>query len=116
MKEGKYDKLVRDKIPEIIEADGYNAKFHSVKKDSEEYGKRLFDKLDEEITEFKEDPSIDEFADIMEVMTAIAIHRGFDLLEIKSVKQNKRKHRGAFSEGIILESVKKNGEKKKTKV
>ena len=50
-----YDKLVRDKIPEIIKEQGKTCEFYVA--DKEEYGRRLIEKMREEISEFEEDPS-----------------------------------------------------------
>ena len=69
-----YNKLVRDKIPEIIEADGRSCKTVILSK--EEYLKMVDAKLDEELAEYHKDQNIEELADLLEVLFAAAEERG----------------------------------------
>jgi predicted house-cleaning noncanonical NTP pyrophosphatase (MazG superfamily) len=78
-----YNKLVRDKIPEIIKKDGVKCIQH-IAKDKNEYLRKLYEKFIEEFEEFKSKPSIEEFADIMEVLEYIAKYYKFDLSEIRT--------------------------------
>lgn len=96
-----YNKLVRDKIIEIIEAKGQQAKFHIA--DDQEYLSKLLEKLNEEVKEFQEAKSKGEMADIFEVITAILEHYQWNLEEIVDIQKKKRKERGGFKEKIILE-------------
>lgn len=98
-----YNKLVRDRIPDIIKADGVDCIFHVA--DNEEYVKKLYEKLDEEFTEFKENPTVEEFADMMEVLTSIALHHKINLETVKEVKRDKRNARGGFNDRVILDST-----------
>lgn len=98
----RYDKLVRDKILKIIKKSGSGYKYH-IAKDDTEFLAKLYEKLEEEIQEFKEKPSLDEFADIMEVLEALAKFHDFHLDKIKEVKANKKYNRGSFDNRIILE-------------
>lgn len=100
----KYDKLVRDKIPEEIEQK--DESYSSYVADDEEYKKRLRDKLVEEAKEFREDGTIEELADILEVIDAICNNENISREEIKSVRQTKADRRGIFKDRIILEWVK----------
>ena len=98
-----YNKLVRDRIPEIIEGEGKRAKVRILS--DEEYLQELIRKLQEEYEEFKADPCAEELADIQEVVLALA-----DALKIKhsalaKVLSNKALKRGAFKKKIFLESV-----------
>ena len=65
----EYHKLVRDKIPEMIREQGETPVFRIL--EQEEYLKELDRKLDEEIREYQEDKSLEELADVLEVMLAI---------------------------------------------
>jgi len=97
----KYTKLVRDKIPEYIRKKGGNPITHIA--DDFEYWQRLKDKLHEEVEEFKKDENIDEYADIIEVLDAIAIFKKFDRHEVERVKNEKTVERGKFEDRVILD-------------
>jgi len=104
MKEKKlYHKLVRDRIPEIIEEAG---KDFSVR---QEQGDRLKDyalrKLQEEVMEFVENPCAEEAADIMEIMNFICHRLGIHERTILAETTAKRVRRGGFDMGYILEWV-----------
>lgn len=98
-----YNKLVRDKIPEIIEKDGkiYNIEILS----NENYLKMLDAKLDEELAEYHKDQNVEELADLMEVIYAVIQARGYSLEELENCRLEKEKKRGAFAERILLKEV-----------
>lgn len=98
-----YNKLVRDKIPEIIEADGKTCKTEILS--DEKYLEMVDAKLDEELAEYHKDQNIEELADLLEVLYAAAKARGYSLEELESVRQKKVDKRGAFEKKIFLESV-----------
>lgn len=98
-----YNKLVRDRIPEIIEADGKIC-ITEVLTD-EEYLKMLDAKLDEELAEYHKDQDIEELADLMEVIYAVTKARGYSIEELEKVRVLKAKKRGAFNEKIFLIEV-----------
>ena len=98
-----YNKLVRDKIPEIIEADGKSCKTKILS--DEEYLKMIDAKLDEELAEYNEDQNIEELADLMEVIYAAAEARGYSVEELEAVRLDKVEKRGAFKEKILLREV-----------
>ena len=77
MKQGK---LVRDKIPEIIIADGKKPIIRIL--DNDEYLQELDKKLNEEIAEYQADKSIEEMADALEVLFAICEARGSSIEEL----------------------------------
>ncbi|SDJ58823.1 Predicted house-cleaning noncanonical NTP pyrophosphatase, all-alpha NTP-PPase (MazG) superfamily [Halovenus aranensis] len=99
----KYDKLVRDDIPEIIEENDETPQIHVA--DGEEYARRLRAKLDEEVAEYHEDPSLGELADILEVVHALGEHHGVSAAELRRRREAKADERGRFADGIVLERV-----------
>lgn len=99
-----YNKLVRDKIPEIIAADGKTAKTRILNK--EEYLQELIKKLGEEYEEFKADQNVDELADLLEVILALSDAINISHSELAKVMSKKTLERGAFKKKIFLERVK----------
>lgn len=98
-----HNKLVRDKIPMIIEASGKKAVTHILSEN--EYISALETKLKEEVEEYQADKSLEEMADILEVLQAICIARGYAIEELEAMRAKKAKERGGFSERIFLEYV-----------
>jgi predicted house-cleaning noncanonical NTP pyrophosphatase (MazG superfamily) len=98
-----YNKLVRDRIPEIIRTRGEEPVIHTASET--EYHDALFRKLDEEVQEFREAQSIEEFADVLEVLEAIRVFKGFPEDAIRSEREKKKSERGGFVDRIILESA-----------
>lgn len=98
-----YNKLVRDKIPEIIEADGKSCKTKILS--DEEYLKMIDAKLDEELAEYHKDQNIEELADLMEVIYAATEARGYSVEQLEAVRLDKVEKRGAFKEKILLREV-----------
>lgn len=98
-----YNKLVRDKIPEIIKADGKECRTHILSKD--EYIAALEIKLNEEVAEYQEDKNLEEMADVLEVLQAICLARGYSLDELEAMRTKKAKERGEFKDKIFLEYV-----------
>lgn len=99
----KYNKLVRDNIPEVIKDKGKTPVTHIA--DEREFGKKLDEKLQEEINEFLFAKSEEEFADVLEVLDAIAAFRKMDKTMIASIKKNKGEKTGKFEKKIILDEV-----------
>ena len=98
-----YHKLVRDKIPQIIEESGKTCKTRILNR--EEYCKMLDEKLEEELAEYQESKSLEELADLLEVMTAVVEARGYTWQELTRIREEKREARGGFREQILLEEV-----------
>lgn len=99
----KFNKLVRDKIPEIIIKNGDTPITHIAS--DEEYESHLKAKLTEEVNEFLEDISIEELADIMEVIYALCDYYGFSREELEYIRQKKHNNRGGFAKRIILDET-----------
>ena len=98
-----YNKLVRDKIPQIIEADGKKCEIRIAGK--EEHLQLLESKLLEEAAEFNEAKNLDELADLMEVVFGLAKALGYTEEELLKKWKAKREQRGGFKQGIVLEKV-----------
>lgn len=103
MKTIKYNKLVRDKIPEIIEQSGKTAVTETLPDDK--YVEMLNQKLLEEVNEFFESGTVEELADIGEVMHAIMAYKGITLEEFQRVRLEKLEKRGGFKDKVLLVEV-----------
>jgi len=101
----KYNKLVRDKIPEIIKGKGAVPITHIAS--DKEYQQKLKAKLQEEVDEFLKDSNKEELADILEVVYALCDLYKIDKDELEKLRKEKAKKRGAFKNKIILDEIKK---------
>lgn len=99
----EYSKIVRDRIPEIIEKNGKRAICHIPERIEIIAG--LEAKLSEELTEYLADHSLEEMADLLEVMHGILHHRGVSWDELEKIRLEKREKRGGFEQGIRLEAT-----------
>lgn len=101
-----YNKLVRDKIPQIIRESGEKCDINTLEDDN--YILMLNEKLYEEIDEYKNASNkeiVYELADIMEIVLAIAEHNGISKDELEKVRAEKSNERGGFKCKIFLEKV-----------
>ncbi|MBU3156921.1 nucleoside triphosphate pyrophosphohydrolase [Clostridium estertheticum] len=98
-----YNKLVRDKIPEIIKAAGKNFDVHYAKKG--EVLPLLETKLNEEVSEYIEAKNLEELADVMEVLFGLATALGYSEEDLINKRNEKKEERGGFEKGIVLEKV-----------
>lgn len=97
----KYDKLVRDKIPEILKEKGVPYKTHIAS--DNEYRQKLENKLREEVGEFLRCPIKEELADVLEVIYALCDLYNFDKVELEQIRRERAEKRGGFKDKIILD-------------
>lgn len=98
-----YNKLVRDRIPEIIESDGKRCTTEILPDDR--YLQMLDVKLNEELAEYQESISLEELADLLEVMRAVVKARGWSWEQLEQARQEKAAQRGGFEKKIFLKEV-----------
>lgn len=97
------NKLVRDRIPEIIEQSGRQCIVRTLNHD--EYLSMLNAKLGEELKEYLESGDVEELADLAEVMYAIVQARGLSMDEFEQVRLEKHNKRGGFERRLLLQQV-----------
>ncbi len=97
------NKLVRDNIPFICEKNGQIPKTKVL--NDKQYTSALSKKLKEEVREYLMSNDIEELADILEVVEAIAENKGASIEEVMEIKQNKQNKNGAFKNRVFLISV-----------
>lgn len=103
----KYNKLVRDNIPdEINSKEGKKAKYRIL--NEKEYIEELNKKIIEESNEFIEENSIEELADVMEVIESIMKFKNISWEQVKDIQESKRNEKGGFEDKIYLEYVEEN--------
>jgi predicted house-cleaning noncanonical NTP pyrophosphatase (MazG superfamily) len=95
-----YNKLVRDRIPDIIKRNGEDSVTRTLK--VEEFRHELLKKLQEEIAEFAESSEVDELVDILEVVYALALSQGIDPLRLDEMRARKQIEKGGFERRIFL--------------
>ena len=99
-----YNKLIRDKIPEIVmQKEGKSCNTRVL--DDKEYLEELDKKLLEEVKEYEESGEVLERADIMEVMLAILKTKGVTLEEFTKIREEKLNKRGGFEKKLFLIST-----------
>lgn len=98
-----YNKLIRDKIPDIIEKSGKKCVVEVMEED--EYICKLDEKLNEECAEYQKDKNVEELADILEVVYAIAAAKGISEERLNAIRSDKADSRGAFKKRLLLKVV-----------
>lgn len=102
-----YTKLVRDLIPQIIEADGKACVVRKL--DDRDYITEVNKKMHEELAEYEEadtvEDSVEELSDLLELIHAAAAYHGVTVEELETVRAEKAKTRGGFTERIYLVEV-----------
>ncbi len=95
-----YNKLVRDRIPALMEAQGKETRYSIL--DGAALGQALEQKLDEEVAEFHADKNLEELADILEVLLALAAGMGYTPEKLEAARAGKLAQRGGFARGYYL--------------
>ena len=103
MRSVQYHKLVRDRIPEIIEKAGKECSTAVLSGDG--YLAMLDEKLNEELAEYQESKSMEELADLLEVIHAVASARGSSFEQVENIRRDKAEKRGRFKKRILLLEV-----------
>ncbi|MDR3599324.1 MAG: nucleoside triphosphate pyrophosphohydrolase [Desulfosporosinus sp.] len=98
-----YNKLIRDKIPQIIEQSGKQAIVEVVS--GKVYLELLNAKLGEELQEYLDSESVEELADLVEVVYAILDDKKIPLQEFELIRKQKVQERGAFKKKLLLKEV-----------
>ncbi len=98
-----YNKLVRDKIPDIIERSGKIAITEILSE--EQYIKMLDKKLIEELDEYQNSKDVEELADLLEVLFTIVEAKGIHITEFEQIRKEKEDKRGGFKQKILLKKV-----------
>jgi predicted house-cleaning noncanonical NTP pyrophosphatase (MazG superfamily) len=100
----RYNKLIRDKIPDIIRKNGSEPILRVL--EDETYKLALGKKLQEEVTEFGESGTIEELVDILEVIYALAAVQGVSPAQLEALRFKKAQERGGFEQRLLLIEVK----------
>ena len=103
MKSKSYNKLIRDRIPEVIEAAGKTCMTEILS--DEQYVEMLDAKLNEELSEYQESKTLEELADLLEVMRSVIRARGWTWEQLEQVRQEKALQRGGFEKKLLLKEV-----------
>ncbi|MCX7923850.1 MAG: nucleoside triphosphate pyrophosphohydrolase [Clostridia bacterium] len=103
MRVKKCNKLVRDRIPEIIEKSGMRPVIETLS--DEAYKQYLHDKLGEEMQEYLESENVDELADLVEVIYALLDYKDMNINDFEDLRKKKAVERGAFSKRLLLKEV-----------
>ena len=98
-----YNKLIRDNNVRIMQEKGCKVTYEIL--NDKRYGEELDKKLKEEVEEFLDDYSVEEMADVMEVIYAILKYRNISMEELEKVRLAKRERKGAFEKRIFLKDV-----------
>jgi len=95
-----YNKAIRDKIPEIIRDSGYDCNVKTLS--DEEFLSKLEAKLVEELEEYQESKSVEELADILEVIYRISEIKGMTNNQLEELRQKIAKERGGLEDNLFL--------------
>ncbi|WP_067726902.1 nucleoside triphosphate pyrophosphohydrolase [Oceanobacillus damuensis] len=102
-----YNKLVRDRIPEIIKNSGKDLKTETLNQDRYilELKKKLFEEVEEYQAAATEDDALEEMADVLELVHALVHVHGSSMEEVEKIRAEKAEKRGGFDEKVFLIEV-----------
>lgn len=102
-----YNKLVRDRIPDIIKAAGktFTTRILDDEKYRQELRKKAYEELQEYMNAKDDDTALEELADLLEIMHALAECHGSSIEHVEQIRAEKREKRGGFKEKIFLVEV-----------
>ena len=95
-----FNKVIRDKIPEIIQKDGHTCNIQTLS--DEKFIIEIEKKLSEEVTEYQNDKNPEELADILEVIYRIAQLKGVSKEKLEKIRVKKLQDRGGFEKNLFL--------------
>ena len=101
-----YNKAIRDKIPEIIQKDGFSCNVETMS--DEKFLVEMEKKLSEEVAEYQNDKNPEELADILEVIYRIAKLKGISKEQLEKIRLDKVEKRGSFEKNLFLVDTDKN--------
>ena len=96
----EFNKVIRDKIPEIIQKDGHTCNVQSLS--DEKFIIEIEKKLSEEVIEYQNDKTPEELADILEVIYKIALLKGISKDELEKIRVKKLEDKGGFAKNLFL--------------
>jgi predicted house-cleaning noncanonical NTP pyrophosphatase (MazG superfamily) len=96
----EFNKVIRDKIPEIIQKDGYTCNVQVIS--DEKFLLEIEKKLSEEVIEYQNDKTPEELADILEVIYKIAQLKGISKDELEKIRVKKLEDKGGFAKNLFL--------------
>lgn len=102
----KYNKAIRDKIPEIIEKSGSKCNVKTLS--DEQFLEKLEVKLSEEVAEYQDSKSLEELADMLEVINRILEIKGIPKKKLDEIRIMKKDERGGFEKNLFLIDTTKN--------
>lgn len=106
MEKKVHNKLVRDYFPELMKEKGREIEFDVL--DSKQFSEKLMEKFNEEVEKFRHagtDRLLSEIVDLLEVIYAIAEHRGITESEVEFMRQLKKNRSGGFRKKIMLKTI-----------
>lgn len=99
----RYNKLIRDNVPQIKSRRGRRIIFHTADSD-EEYWRKLLDLLQEQIDSFAHELDHETLAEVFEIMDAIMEFKRIDRVEVRAIKENKKIEKGGFTKRFVLDA------------
>lgn len=106
MEKKEYNKLVRDYYPELLKQKGKTTEIEVL--GGCQYSEKLMENFDEGVSNFKKansDRLLSEIIDLLEIVYAIADHRGITESEVDFMRQLKKNQSGGFKKRIMLKSI-----------